>query len=151
MKKIIIGQQNEKEKYILYLININSIETLQKKTTIPRELLYITEKNNNDNFQSTLLGNESSNNGLSNSKNNILFNIIRLDNNKNKIIHLKRYKKFKKLHLLIAIILLLFCKNSYQLARIYVKKENTFYTIILVFLFLWAFLSLTKTTEFVYF
>ena len=126
MKKIIIGKQNEKEKYILYLININSIEAFQKKTTIPRELLYITEKNNNENFQSTLLGNESSNNGLSNSKNNILFNIIKLDNNKNKIIHLKRYKKFKNLHLLITIIQIIISIVNILLIFFHIIEDNNF-------------------------
>ena len=127
IKKIIIGKENEKEKYILYLVNSNSLDAIQRKTTIPRELLYVIENNNNENFKSTLLGNESSNNGISNSKNNnVLFNIIRLDNNKNNIIHLKRYKKFKNLYLLIIIIQIIISIVNILLIFFHIIEDNNF-------------------------
>ena len=53
--------------------------------------------------------------------------------------------------LLSSFIILLFGKNSNELAQIYVKSNNNLYTIILVFLFIFATLSITKSTEFLYF
>lgn len=48
-------------------------------------------------------------------------------------------------------VILLFGKNSNELAQIYVKANNNIYTIILVIAFIFATLSITKSTEFLYF
>ena len=53
--------------------------------------------------------------------------------------------------LLSSFIILLFGKNSNELAQIYVKANNNLYTIILVIAFILATLSITKSTEFLYF
>ena len=53
--------------------------------------------------------------------------------------------------LLSSFVILLFGKNSNELAQIYVKSNNTLYTIILVLTFIFATLSITKSTEFLYF
>lgn len=53
--------------------------------------------------------------------------------------------------LLSSFVILLFGKNSNELAQIYVKANNNIYTIILVIAFIFATLSITKSTEFLYF
>ena len=53
--------------------------------------------------------------------------------------------------LLTALYLAFFSKNSTQLADIYVKTNNNLYTVILVIVFVIAVLSITKSTEFLYF
>ena len=53
--------------------------------------------------------------------------------------------------LLSSFVILLFGKNSNELAQIYVKANNNLYTIILVIAFILATLSITKSTEFLYF
>ncbi len=47
--------------------------------------------------------------------------------------------------------LVLFFKNSTQLARLYIKSTNFIYTIMLVVLFIFSALSITKSHSFVYF
>ena len=51
----------------------------------------------------------------------------------------------------ISLLVVLFFKNSTRLARWYIKSNNSFYTIILSILFLFAVLSITKNNSFVYF
>ncbi len=53
--------------------------------------------------------------------------------------------------LISSIIIIFFFKNSMQLAKIYAKANNTFYTILLVIAFIFAVLSITKSQEFLYF
>ncbi len=53
--------------------------------------------------------------------------------------------------LLASFVILLFGKNSNELAQIYIKSNNNLYTIILVFAFIFATLSITKSTDFLYF
>ena len=53
--------------------------------------------------------------------------------------------------LLCSFIVLLYSKNSNELAQIYVKTNNNFYTFILVLVFIFAALSITRSTEFLYF
>lgn len=53
--------------------------------------------------------------------------------------------------LVFALYFVLFSKNSMQLARIYAKSNNVFYTFILVLVFVFATLSITKSTDFIYF
>lgn len=53
--------------------------------------------------------------------------------------------------LLAALYLAFFSKNSTELADIYVKTNNNFYTILLVIIFVIAVLSITRSTEFLYF
>ena len=53
--------------------------------------------------------------------------------------------------LLVALYATFFSKNSTELAEIYVKSNNNFYTIILVITFVIAVLSITKSNEFLYF
>ena len=48
-------------------------------------------------------------------------------------------------------VVLFFGKNSTQLARDYVKANNTFYTFILVLVFIFSVLSITRSTDFIYF
>lgn len=51
----------------------------------------------------------------------------------------------------VSIIIIFFSKNSVQLAKMYSKADNLFYTIILVIVFVLATLSITKSSDFVYF
>ena len=53
--------------------------------------------------------------------------------------------------LLSSFVILLFGKNSNELGQMYVKANNNLYTIILVIAFIFATLSITKSTEFIYF
>ena len=53
--------------------------------------------------------------------------------------------------LLSSFVIIFLGKNSNELAQIYVKANNNWYTIILVFAFVFATLSITKSTEFLYF
>ena len=53
--------------------------------------------------------------------------------------------------LISSFVILLFGKNSNELAQIYAKANNNLYTIILVFAFVFATLSITRSTEFIYF
>ncbi len=53
--------------------------------------------------------------------------------------------------LLLGLFIVLFFKNSTQLASLYIKSNNYIYTVILVILFLFAVLSITKSHSFVYF
>ena len=53
--------------------------------------------------------------------------------------------------LVLAIITIFFLPNSNILARIYAKKNNTLYTILIAFIFLYIVISMTKTNSFIYF
>lgn len=53
--------------------------------------------------------------------------------------------------LLLALVCVLFLKNSCELSRIYVKANNAFLTCILAIVFVFSVLSITKSTEFLYF
>lgn len=59
--------------------------------------------------------------------------------------------KFNFIILILSMFIVFFCKNSTQLARIYIKSTNSLYTILLVILFVYATLSITKSSEFIYF
>ena len=53
--------------------------------------------------------------------------------------------------LVLAVACVLFLKNSSELSRIYVKANNIIYTCILAIVFVFSVLSITKSTEFLYF
>lgn len=59
--------------------------------------------------------------------------------------------KVNLLLLLTAIYFAFFSKNSTQLAELYIKKNNPFYTFALLFIFIIAVLSITRSKEFLYF
>ena len=59
--------------------------------------------------------------------------------------------KFDFIPFLLSIIIVLYGKNSMELARIYIKRYKPIYTFILAILFLIAVLSITRSNEFVYF
>lgn len=71
---------------------------------------------------------------------NLIFNLIPPHNGKINILILG-----------ISLLVVLFFKNSTQLARWYIKSNNSFYTLILSILFIFAVLSITKNNSFVYF
>lgn len=53
--------------------------------------------------------------------------------------------------LVFSLCVIFFFKNSSQLARMYVKANNIFYTYILVIIFVFATLSITRSSDFIYF
>lgn len=53
--------------------------------------------------------------------------------------------------LILALVCVLFLKNSCELSRLYVKANNAFLTCILAIVFVFSVLSITKSTEFLYF
>ena len=53
--------------------------------------------------------------------------------------------------LILSLACVLFLKNSSELSRIYVKANNVLYTCILAIVFVFSVLSITKSTEFLYF
>ena len=59
--------------------------------------------------------------------------------------------KINILVLFISLLVVLFFKNSTQMARLYVKSNNYIYTVILAFLFIFTVISITKIHSFVYF
>ena len=59
--------------------------------------------------------------------------------------------EFNYFLLIIALCLVFFSKNSTELAEIYVNKNNKIYTILLLVLFIISILSITRSTEFLYF
>lgn len=59
--------------------------------------------------------------------------------------------QFNILLLIFSFIILFFGQNSTQLARLYVRVNNTFYTFILAVVFILSVLSITRSTEFIYF
>ena len=59
--------------------------------------------------------------------------------------------KFNLCILILSLIVIFFFKNSMQLAKLYSKSNNYIYTIILVIVFIIATLSITRSSDFIYF
>ena len=59
--------------------------------------------------------------------------------------------QIKLILFLACIYLMFFSKNSFELSKIYVKKNNIFYTVILAIIMTICTLSITRYQEFVYF
>ena len=59
--------------------------------------------------------------------------------------------QFNYILLVIALYFIFFSRNSKELAEIYTKRNKKIYTIILLIIFIWAVLAMTRSSEFLYY